>query len=188
MLAIYLATGIAGGTVEPVDPATPGDPDYELIMPLDEAKRHMRVIGDDEDETIIELRNAAIDWVETYAGWALNARQFQQIENRFGPEIRLYMRPVLSVDAINYRGFDGEYLPVANGGWRLGDNSVVAASTWPSSVDGPGSVAVTYTAGAPNRKLVQAAKLAMTAMDEDRANPNFSGAMRMADSVRQQMV
>lgn len=164
------------------------EPDYEAIMPLEEAKRHLRVVGDDENTTIEELRNAAIDWVETYASWALSERQFRYLADGFTSIITFPTGPVVSADAIDYRASNGDTTAMATADWLLSAGMLFAASTWPTADYRPGSVQITFTAGAPNRKLVQAAKLAMTAMDEDRANPNMQAAMWLADSVRQPLV
>jgi uncharacterized phiE125 gp8 family phage protein len=139
----------------------------EGILPLADAKRHLRVDADfaDDDPLIEVLRDAAIDAVEKYCN--IRLAETTGIVARFadfGPGMRAGIGPAASVvvTGVSYIDSAGEAADISAGGWRLDvlGNLLPALNTaWPTSY---GPVTVTFTAGytAANRPpaLVQAAR------------------------------
>lgn len=139
----------------------------EGILPLADAKRHLRVDADfEDDDPLIEvLRDAAIDAVEKYCNIRLTetvgmVARFAD----FGPGMRAGIGPAASVlvTGVSYVDSAGEAAAIDAGGWQLDvlGNLLPALNTaWPTSY---GPVTVTFTAGytAANRPpaLVQAAR------------------------------
>lgn len=139
----------------------------EGILPLADAKRHLRVDADfEDDDPLIEvLRDAAVDAVEKYCNIRL-AETTGMVARfaDFGPGMRAGIGPAASVlvTGVSYVDSAGEAADIDAGGWRLDvlGNLLPALNTaWPTSY---GPVTVTFTAGytAANRPpaLVQAAR------------------------------
>lgn len=168
--------------------------DGDSILPLADARAHLNLTSDESyhDTAVIALRDAAIDFVETYTGKALTQRQFEWSADQFTSVIDLPIGPVSPDDAaINYYESDGTDTALVEGDWFIGRGRVVAATgrTWPYANGVPGGVRVTFNAGYPTvadvpTMLLAAVKLAMTAMFEDRASPDLSAAMRCSDLYR----
>lgn len=168
--------------------------DGDAILPLADARAHLNLTADDSfhDTAVIALRDAAIDFVEGYSGKALSPRQFEWSADRFTSSIALPVGPISSDGAaISYYDSDGADTALADGSWHFGRGQVVAASgqTWPAANGFPGGVRVTFTAGYATPQeippmLLAGVKLAMTAMFEDRSNPDLAGAMRCIDRHR----
>lgn len=118
--------------------------DGEAILPLDDAKLHLRVTHDSEDALIGSLRNAAIGHVERVSGVALASAQWRWTLPRFTSRIDLPMSPVTAMDAVTYLDAEGAEQTYADA--RLVDGQVYPASggSWPTAYD---SVAVEFTAG-----------------------------------------
>lgn len=118
--------------------------DGEAILPLDDAKLHLRVTHDSEDALIGSLRNAAIGHVERVSGVALDSSSWRWTLPRFTSRIDLPMSPVTAVDAVTYLDADGAEQTYADA--RLIDGQVYPAhgGSWPTAYD---SVVVEFTAG-----------------------------------------
>jgi uncharacterized phiE125 gp8 family phage protein len=171
---------------------TPADGDS--ILSLADARAHLNLTADDSfhDTAVIALRDAAIDFVETYTGKALSQRMFEWTVDRFTSVIDLPIGPVASDDAaISYYNSDGIDTALVEGDWFIGRGRVVAAAgqTWPYANGLPGGVRITFKAGYAlpadiPPMLIAGVKLAMTAMFEDRASPDLTAAMRCCDGHR----
>jgi uncharacterized phiE125 gp8 family phage protein len=171
----------------PLEPA-----DGDAILPIADARVHLNIVEADtyHDSAIEALRDAAIDWVEGYAGKALTRRQFLWTQDSFTSVIRLPIGPVVDEDtAISYYDSDGTDTELED--WYLGRDGLTAAhsSTWPIASGMSGSVRVTFTAGYETPAdipplLLAGVKMALTALFEDRSNPSFEGAMRCCDKYR----
>ena len=169
--------------------------DGDTILPLADARVHLNLTSDDSfhDAAVEELRDAAIGWVEGYTGLSLQSRNFTWATDRFTSRMRLPMGPVTAIVGVSYYGSAGTDTVLAS--WYFGNGMLTAAqgSTWPYASGQPGGIRITFTAGFANAAaippfLLAAVKLAMSAMFEDRSNPDFSGAMRCADQFRQILV
>lgn len=165
----------------------------EDILPLADCKVQLNITASDtdHDDAIQEARNAAISWAEGYSGRSLESRQFLWTIDQFCTRIDLPIGPVSAVDSVEYYETDGTDTTVDAGDYVFGNNKIVAAAdaSWPYADGRPGGVRITFTAGfaAPGDippYLLASVKLAMTALFEDRSNPDMTGAMKAADLYR----
>ncbi len=118
--------------------------DGEAILPLTEAKAHLRVTHSDEDALIGALRDAAIAHVERVSGVALAEADFRWSTRCFPTRVDLPMRPVTDLGEVTYHDDAGEAATYT--GARLVSGSVLAAvgESWPYS---NGFASVEFTAG-----------------------------------------
>jgi uncharacterized phiE125 gp8 family phage protein len=167
----------------------------EDILPLADAKVHLNITAVDtsDDDVIEDLRDDAISWAEGYTAQSLQSRDFRLTQDRFCSLISLPIGPVSATASVKYYNTDGTDTTVDAGTYVLSDDKIVTAQdeTWPSdvAVAWPGGVRITFTAGYATAAdipfyLLAAVKLAMTAMFENRSNPDLTGAMRAADQFR----
>lgn len=129
----------------------------DTILPLAEAKQHLRVTHTDEDALIGSLRDASVGYVERVSGVALAPAQFRWAIRRFpaqltwglgrfpqSPRIDLPMAPVTAIDAVAYEDSNGVSQAYTTA--RLVDNAAypVADGSWPVAYN---YAAVDFTAG-----------------------------------------
>lgn len=143
----------------------------EGILPLADAKAHLRILHDDEDDRIAFCRDAAIQAVENYCN--IRLAETTGIVARFadfGSGMRAGIGPAASVvvTGVSYVDSAGEAAAIDAGGWRLDvlGNLLPALNTaWPTSY---GPVTVTFNAGYTDanrpRSLVMAAKMMLVQM------------------------
>lgn len=159
--------------------------DGDTILPLADAKAHLRVRHSEEDALIASLRDAAIVHVERAAGVSLAVSTFTWTAARFAGGIELPVRPVVSVASTSYLDSAGEAQPYASA--RLVNGAVypAAGGSWPSSY---GSVTVTFTAGyddaAKAPDLLAAVKVKLQALyDRDQGSGSGDHFERAIDSL-----
>lgn len=148
-------------SLSPVDPVAGED-----ILPLADAKAHLRVLHDHEDDLIAALRDAAVNAVEQHTGKSLIARSYVW-RGRFGADVILGTAPLVSVETVKYLDADGaEQIAVADDILRIGlDGELLPAigTEWPVTADADGVVEITFEAGyiadACPPSLIMAAKL-----------------------------
>lgn len=134
--------------------------DGEAILPLADAKLHLRVTHDEEDSLIEALRDAAVSHVERVSGIALAPGDWRWTLSRFPSRIELPIAPVTAVDGVTYLDADGASQTYTDA--RLVDGAVypAAGGSWPYAYDG---VTVEFTAGLSDPgeapELTAAAKL-----------------------------
>lgn len=166
--------------------------DGDTIIPLADARVQLNLTDDDDfhDAKVTDARDAAINWAENYTGRSLQERDFLWTVDRFCTVMVSPIGPVNDA-AISYYDSDGTDTEVDAADFYIGNNRLMAASStaWPSPDGRPGGVRITLTAGYAAAEdippyLMASVKLAMTAMFEDRANPDLNGAMRAADQFR----
>lgn len=134
------------------------------VVTLDEAKAHLRLTHDTEDDTIMAEIDAAISWAEDFAvrpirrsQYLLTLDDFQMIEHRQSIRILGY---VYSVDSVQYRDSNGTLQtidgPSASPGPAVyevlkGQHStligVASGQSWPALHTYMDAIRVTFTAG-----------------------------------------
>lgn len=118
--------------------------DGETILPLADAKEHLRVRHADDETLITALRDAACEYVERVSGVALAEADYLWEGSSFSRVSALPVRPVSAIGSIAYT--DGDGLAAVYTGARIVNGAVFPAfgESWPSAY---GYVAVTFTAG-----------------------------------------
>jgi len=132
--------------------------DGEAILPLAEAKEHLRVLHEDEDGLIRALRDAAIAHIENATGMALAPTEYRWVMPRFEMRLDLPVKPATELGAVEYWDADGEAQTVTGAVLRDGLVFPPAGAAWPA---GYNRLAVTFTAGTatPPADLLAAVKL-----------------------------
>lgn len=134
--------------------------DGDSIIPLEDAKLHLRVTHDEEDSLIEALRDAAVGHVERVSGIALAPGDWRWTMRRFPSRVDLPIAPVTALDGVTYLDSSGDEQTYADA--RLVDGAVypAAGGSWPYAYN---SVTVEFTAGlaSPDAapELIAAAKL-----------------------------
>jgi uncharacterized phiE125 gp8 family phage protein len=134
--------------------------DGDAILPLADARLHLRITHTDEDSLIASLRDAAVSQVERVSGVALAESEWRWTARRFVSRVDLPMQPVTELGEVTHHDVDGEAATYT--GARLIDNSAYPAvgESWP---DANGYAAVAFTAGLGSTdeapELIAAAKL-----------------------------
>jgi uncharacterized phiE125 gp8 family phage protein len=166
--------------------------DGDTILPLADARVQLNLTEDDtfHDASVTAARDAAIGWAEGYTGRSLQERDFLWELEQFTTVLVSPIAPVTSA-TISYYDSDGTDTEIDAADFILGNNRLISALTtaWPYADGRPGGIRVTLTAGYATADdippyLMAAVKLAMSAMFENRANPDLSGAMFAADQFR----
>lgn len=118
--------------------------DGDSILPLADAKAHLRVTHDDEDALIGALRDAAIAHVERVSGVVLAEADFRWTARRFLDRIELPVGPVTELGEVGYLDDEGE--AATYNGARLVDGAVYASldDAFPYA---NGYASVAFTAG-----------------------------------------
>lgn len=132
---------------------------------LDEAKRHLRIIDDnDEDALILALITAAREYVENFTGQILVQREVTDAFRCFGGYLELNHRPVVGAPTIAYVDTDGdeqEIASVVTSGARYPFRVYPpSGASWPSFGTNT-TITATYTAGYGEGEVPQALCQAM---------------------------
>jgi uncharacterized phiE125 gp8 family phage protein len=125
------------------------------MIDLDAAKAWVKPDGDADDAVISGLVAAAIATIEAQTGKFMSEKDFTQELAGFPAcspyAIKLRRGPVTDVATIEYDPSDGTAaLEVADFRLIEGVNAALMPAygeTWPATLDGPGTVRVTYSAG-----------------------------------------
>jgi uncharacterized phiE125 gp8 family phage protein len=154
--------------VRTVDPAP--------LVTLDQAKAHLNVLHDDDNDKIEDLVTAAVDLLDGYGGmtgkalveqtWAWHLPAFPTCRR-----LALPVMPLISVESIGYLDADGaaqtvddvDALVTVRDG-LLADITLKAGAAWPATACDPRAVTITFKAGhgapaAVPRKVYQAVLL-----------------------------
>lgn len=141
----------------------------EAILPLEACKEHLRADGDDEDDLIGALRDAAIDFVERFCELKLGSTagliwQADGFPPRSTAALRLSLAPVTAISAISWLNSDGASVEGNASDYRLttrGDVLPAVGGAWPSTVAGGVSIEFTagYAEGAAPPSLLAAVRL-----------------------------
>jgi uncharacterized phiE125 gp8 family phage protein len=128
---------------------------------LDQAKAHLRVDFDTEDALIAAYLSAAVGAVENFSSRKLSetlvVQRFDGFTDRQGRDsLRLWHGPVVSIEGLTYLDGDGTEQALSedplDGDYRAVDGDPYyllppVADAWPATLDGRGTVKVTYIAG-----------------------------------------
>jgi uncharacterized phiE125 gp8 family phage protein len=135
-------------------------------MSLSEAKAHLRVIDDSENDYITGLIRAASDMIERDTGLVLRQRAasvtFDGWSTNDRTRLPLWRGPVVSVTSVAYDDEVGAEQVLAANQYRVrsfaGASWIVPANgvTWPAVEVGIGTVRVTYQAGYASNEAVPA--------------------------------
>lgn len=129
---------------------------------LSEAKVHCRVDSDEssENEYLTALIAAAREWVEDYVDRTLLKTQWQMRLDQFPPEIEIPRPPMIApagtatpVTLTYTMNQTGQTATLSTASYRVDADSTPGAlrniygGTWPSNLDDPNSITVTWWAG-----------------------------------------
>jgi uncharacterized phiE125 gp8 family phage protein len=123
---------------------------------LEEAKKHLHIDADDEDETIASLIMAAREWCEAFQGRAYITQSWELVLDSFPakPYIDLPLPPLQTVDSIKYSDSAGVETTLAITEYVVNPDSyfgkIVPAygKSWPSFTPYPaGAVRIQFTCG-----------------------------------------
>ena len=161
--------------------------DGEAVLPLADAKAHLRVVDDTSEDSLIGvLRDAAINLVEQFTGRRLAPATITITANDFARlEMGLGVHPVLSVSSIKYDDSAGAEQTVSASVYRVVHGRQIVrkpGQVWPSDLAGdvPGCVRATCVAGhdgaetpvsgstPPPQALIVAAKIMLSHLFENR--------------------
>ena len=122
------------------------------FISLADAKAHLRVDSDDEDEYIQQLVDAASEWVENETGHVAVTREEAFSFDSFEPMLELRLRPVdpdtITVEYLDGNG-DTQTVDTFRAIDRLGTTRVLPpiGASWPCASRTPGAVTVTASIG-----------------------------------------
>ena len=126
-----------------------------------EVKLHLKVDYTTDDDLITDLIQAAREVCEDYLNRKLITQTVQEtfpcfpMEARNSPyaQLRLTWSPLISVSTVEYQASAGTYTELSSDNYTVADYQVPAVimpaynSTWPTAIEYPDAVRVTYTAG-----------------------------------------
>lgn len=161
---------------------------------LDEAKQHLRVDSDADDDLIADYIVAAREWVERETGLILVKRPISERFTGFGERMRLRAWPVDHGQPVTIAYFDraGAAQSITTASLRVAARPAgvapAAGTRWPSAFAVDGEVTVSFTAGyaAPVDvpQLLKQAMLALIAsLYDDRGGASFASAETSARSL-----
>ncbi|SFB52335.1 phage conserved hypothetical protein, phiE125 gp8 family [Rhizobium sp. NFR07] len=134
------------------------------VVSLAEAKTHLRVLHDDEDDYIEALVDTAVGMIDGADGWlgrAIAPQTWQLSLDRFpcsddngrSGRLHLPLAPLLAVDTVEFIGSDGidgeisDYRVFGVGSTQPGYIKPARSSSWPSTDCEPEVIRITFTAG-----------------------------------------
>ncbi len=136
-------------------------------LSLAEAKAHLRIVDNDENDHVLTLIRAAADKIENNTGLVLRQRAvtvtFDGFYTNGIARLPLWAAPLVSVTSVVYDDANGVEQTLAGNQYRVrqfaGVKWIVPAHgvTWPNAEPGGGTVRVTYEAGYANNDAVPAA-------------------------------
>lgn len=151
-------------------------------LSLADAKLHLRVVSDDDDDLITALIQGAREYVETFlrrqlvtATWAMTLDEFPDSDG----DITLPLPPLASVTSIAYVDGDGDDQTLDSANYTVHTNcepgkiTLAYGESWPSTRDQPDAVTVAFVAGygaaaAVPAGIVAAIKLVLGDLYENR--------------------
>lgn len=164
-------------------------------LTLEQAKAHLRVVDDAEDDLIAACIADARGWVENYTGLVLTRRTIVEALDGFTSPLRSW--PIVSVDGVTYTDADGAAQTLAPSSYivqavrRPGGMLAAPGASFPTIYSGV-PVTVTLTAGFEDgdavgafaTNLMRAVKVLLTAYFDNRGAAIGGGD---AESVAQEL-
>jgi len=143
-------------------------PPIEMPVTLEDAKAHLRVVGDQEDLLIVALIAAALARAERESGRAFAPQSWQLVLDGFpDDEIVIPLGPVEDGVNITYVDDEGGEQAVSpdlfNVDTVASDARVVPVDGWPEAADVPNAVRVQFDLGGTCPEDVRIAILLMVA-------------------------
>ena len=145
---------------------------------LNEVRDHLRIIGEDENETLRRAMIAAREYVEEYTGKRLVETKYRVTFDGFMSRIPLTQIPIAEVEKVEYVNPDGDTVEFED--WRLVQSDVAAfivptfGSHWPATRGDYDVVTVEYRAGHNGsnvpKRIKQAILLLVGDLYENREN------------------
>jgi uncharacterized phiE125 gp8 family phage protein len=138
------------------------EPVNDLVLTPEDAKAHLRVDFDDDDELIESYIAAAIQNIDGRDGWLGRALASQTWElrlpefcDRGGREIKIPLPPLIAVESVKYYDTDdalqtftaGDYEVVGAGGFGKARVVLKSGKAWPGIAKRAENVVVRFTAG-----------------------------------------
>ncbi|QTC88183.1 head-tail connector protein [Brevundimonas pondensis] len=122
------------------------------LVSLDEAKAHLRVTSDDENDSIEGYIAAACAWIDGPWGWlgrCIGKHVLEVRSNVFGGFSRLPLGPVQAIVSVQYVAADGVERTLDPAEYVLDDDAMDRAPgfAWPLLRGDPNGVRVRYEAG-----------------------------------------
>lgn len=127
------------------------------VVSLPDAKKHLQVEHDDDDELILGFIDAATAWLDTPAGWMGRALGVQTLElittdfcsNDLGQSIQLPYLPVLEIVSVTYIDRHGvvQVMPTDRYETDIGGVRPVFGGQWPSVRNQSDAVRIRYKSG-----------------------------------------
>jgi len=124
--------------------------DFDLPVPLHEARLHLRVDHDDEDlmiDSYIRAASARLDGPDGYLGRCLTPKVWRLGLNQLRGTITLPLPPCQEVTSITYADRNGDVQTLANASYRVRGIGDVACITPIGSWPDTDSASITFTAG-----------------------------------------
>lgn len=127
-----------------------------MPVSLAEAKAHLRVEHDDQDDLITAQIRAATAWLDGYAGIlgrALITQTWRQEFGRFADHLPLPLAPVTAIDSVSYFDAGNVQQTLDPGLYDLFANARGAhvalrpGQSWPATFRRADAVSITFTAG-----------------------------------------
>jgi len=123
------------------------------FVSLDQAKSHLRVDHNQDDQQIAELVKAAIEKAEEYTNRSFAQQSWRTGYNFWQAIFEMPRAPLVSVESINYIDTDGQWQVVPDTVYRVLTDPfpglVVLAEnqSWPDKQDALQTITIEYTSG-----------------------------------------
>lgn len=129
-------------------------PEVEVIS-LAQAKAHLRVDHDADDDLIVDLVHAAVDEAERYCNAAFFPKSFELTLPGWPASGVIYIpkHPLIAVGSISYRDSDGDVQTLDASAYVVSTDTLppmisrAYGETWPQARCHPAAVTVAFTAG-----------------------------------------
>ncbi|KKB12370.1 hypothetical protein VE25_07400 [Devosia geojensis] len=131
---------------------TPPDP----LVTWTDAKAHLRLDSDFEQELVEGYIAAATAWIDGPAGWlgrSIGVQTLELTNCAFGNDALPY-GPIVAIETIHYKDAAGIEQVMPDTDYRLVADGSIYAEAWPKVGDDPEAVRVRYVAGYAPREIV----------------------------------